>query len=102
MEVLRRLLDTGDTYGAMAMLQAIQQIDMPVLEAAPTQEQMNDATAEAMSQYQEGAGQYVGNISTNLSQGINPGPATPQPTPQLNLPPIQFGSNRESNYWSKL
>ena len=92
MEVLRRLLDNGDTYGAMAMLQAIQQVDMPVLETAPTQEQMNDATAEAMSQYQEGAGQYVGNINTNLSQGINPGPATPQPNPaaQPTANPIRF------------
>lgn len=72
MEVLRRLLDNGDTYGAMAMLQAIQQVDMPVLEAAPTQEQMNDATVDTLSQYEQGAGNYVENVNPDGGQGTGP------------------------------
>lgn len=75
MEVLRRLLDNGDTYGAMAMLQAIQAVDRPVLDSPVTQEQMNDATVDTLSQYNQGAGEYVGNITPNGGQGINQGPA---------------------------
>lgn len=37
-----------------------------------------------------------------LAKGLVQGQRRPNQTPQLNLPPIQFGSNRESNYWSKL
>lgn len=75
MEVLRRLLDNGDTYGAMAMLQAIQAVDRPILDSPITQEQMNDATVDTLSQYNQGAGEYVGNITPNSGQGINQGPA---------------------------
>lgn len=80
MEVLRRLLDNGDTYGAMAMLQAIQEIDVPVLDRPSTQEQMNDATVDTLSQYNQGAGEYVGNVNSNGGQGIPQGPAV-QPGP---------------------
>lgn len=52
MEVLRQLLSRGDTFGAMAMLQAIQQIDAPVLDMPETQGQMNDATQDTMGAYQ--------------------------------------------------
>ena len=71
MEVLRQLLSRGDTFGAMAMLQAIQQIDAPVLDMPETQGQMNDATQDAMGAYQ----------ST-----MNPVINTPAPQVPANLP----------------
>lgn len=71
MEVLRQLLSRGDTFGAMAMLQAIQQIDAPVLDMPETQGQMNDATQDTMGAYQ----------ST-----INPVINTPAPQVPANLP----------------
>lgn len=73
MEVLRRLLDTGDTYGAMAMLQAINQIDNPVLMEPATQNQMADATADALGQYKQGELANVGNVNPGLGPQINPG-----------------------------
>ena len=86
MEVLRRLLDNGDVYGATAMLQAIQQNDAPVLAEPETQYQMNDATADTMSLYQQGAGQYVGNTPSNVGQV--PGAGT-QPAPTANQPGVK-------------
>lgn len=74
MEVLRRLLDQGDTYGAMAMLQAIQAIDNPVLSEPETQAQMTDATVDTIGQYQQGELNNVGNVTPNVGQQINPGP----------------------------
>lgn len=71
MEVLRQLLSRGDTFGAMAMLQAIQQIDAPVLAMPETQGQMNDATQDTMSAYQ-----------SNMNPIIN----TPTPQVPANLP----------------
>lgn len=79
MEVMRRLLDNGDTYGAMAMLQAIQHVDTPVLETPATQEQMDDATDETMGQYNQGAGQYVAG-GTNGIQQTQAGTAATGPT----------------------
>lgn len=64
MEVLRKLLDNGDTYGAMAMLQAINEIDRPVLADPTTQAQMEDATVDTLNQYTQGALEH-GAISTN-------------------------------------
>lgn len=75
MELMRRLLDAGDTAGALALLQAIQQVDMPVLDEPATQQQMDDATTDAMNQYNQGAGKYVGNINTPVGGQVNPGPA---------------------------
>lgn len=43
MEILRKLLDTGDFAGAMAMLQAINKMDAPVLSSPMTQMQMEQA-----------------------------------------------------------
>ena len=43
MEILRKLLDTGDFAGAMAMLQAINKMDTPVLTSPATQMQMEQA-----------------------------------------------------------
>lgn len=79
MEVLRRLLDNGDVAGATAMLQAIQESDAPVLAEPETQYQMNDATADTMEQYQQGAGNYVGNTTQFTIQGPQPAPAGNQP-----------------------
>jgi hypothetical protein len=75
MEVLRQLLSAGDIYGAMAMLQAIQQIDTPVLDMPATQQQMTDATADTMGAYNAGAGQAI----TNMGK-----PAPPPPLPNMN------------------
>lgn len=88
MEVLRRLLDNGDVAGATAMLQAIQQSDAPVLAEPETQYQMNDATADTMEQYQQGAGNYVGNTTTQFPiQGPQPAPTGNQPgTKPFQLP----------------
>lgn len=74
MEVLRRLLDQGDTYGAMAMLQAIQAIDNPVLAEPETQAQMTDATVDTIGQYQQGELNHVGNVTPNVGPQVNPGP----------------------------
>ena len=81
MEVLRKLLDQGDTFGAMAMLQAIQAIDNPVLAEPETQAQMTDATADTIGQYQQGELNNVGNVTPNVGPQINPGP---QPTATAN------------------
>lgn len=43
MEILRKLLDAGDFAGAMAMLQAINKMDTPVLTSPVTQMQMEQA-----------------------------------------------------------
>ena len=75
MEVLRQLLSAGDTYGAMAMLQAIQQIDTPVLDMPATQQQMTDATVDTTAAYNAGAGQAI----TNMGK-----PTPPPPLPNMN------------------
>lgn len=79
MEVLRRLLDNGDVAGATAMLQAIQQSDAPVLAEPETQYQMNDATADTMEQYQQGAGNYVESTTQFPIPRPQPAPAGNQP-----------------------
>lgn len=93
MEVLRRLLDNGDTVSAMAMLQAIQQTDNPILAQPETQYQMNDATVDTMNQYQQGAGQYVGNNPSNGGQNIIPGPQPTTATNQPGVKPFQLPTN---------
>lgn len=75
MEIMRQLLSTGDTYGAMAMLQAIQHIDMPVLSTPATQVQMADATEDTLGQYQQGTLDYVANASSNGGGQNIPGAA---------------------------
>lgn len=91
MEVLRQLLSNGDTMGAMALVQAIQQTDAPVLMEPATQIQMNDAVRDTLGQYQQGAGSYVANANPNVGQQSQPGPgpaavpnqqqSNPQPSP---------------------
>lgn len=60
MEIMRKLLDVGDTAGAMAMLQAIKSIDTPVLIDPVTQHQMDEATLDAAGL----GGQYDTNFGT--------------------------------------
>lgn len=82
MEVLRRLLENGDTYGAMAMLQAIQQIDNPVLTEPATQMQMNDATADTLGQFTENNQEVFNNVANpypNGNQQVPAGPTGPGP-----------------------
>lgn len=82
MEVLRRLLENGDTYGAMAMLQAIQQIDNPVLTEPATQIQMNDATADTLGQFAENNQEVFNNVANpypNGNQQVPAGPTGPGP-----------------------
>lgn len=82
MEVLRKLLDNGDTFGAMAMLQAIRQIDNPVLTEPETQMQMNDATADTLGQFTENNQEVfnnVANLNPNGNQQIPAGPTGPGP-----------------------
>lgn len=84
MEVLRQLLSNGDTYGAMAMLQAIQQIDTPVLDMQSTQQQMNDATVATTAAYNAGPGQVPANIGTQqVPQAPSNLPPLPTANPQL-------------------
>lgn len=82
MEVLRRLLENGDTYGVMAMLQAIQQIDNPVLTEPATQMQMNDATADTLGQFTENNQEVFNNVANpypNGNQQVPAGPTGPGP-----------------------
>lgn len=75
MEVLRRLLDNGDTYGAMAMLQAIRQVDNPVLTEPETQMQMNDATADTLGQFTENNQEVFDNVAISNPNGNQQIPA---------------------------
>lgn len=75
MEVLRRLLDNGDTYGAMAMLQAIRQVDNPVLTKPETQMQMNDATADTLGQFVENNQEVFNNVAISNPNGTQQIPA---------------------------
>jgi hypothetical protein len=82
MEVLRKLLDNGDTFGAMAMLQAIRQIDNPVLTEPETQIQMNDATADTLGQFTENNQEVFNNVANpypNGNQQVPAGPTGPGP-----------------------
>lgn len=82
MEVLRKLLDNGDTFGAMAMLQAIRQIDNPVLNEPETQMQMNDATVDTLGQFAENNQEVFNNVANpypNGNQQVPAGPTSPGP-----------------------
>lgn len=82
MEVLRKLLDNGDTFGAMAMLQAIRQIDNPVLTEPETQMQMYDATADTLGQFAENNQEVFNNVANpypNGNQQVPAGPTGPGP-----------------------
>lgn len=75
MEVLRKLLEAGDSAAALAMLNTIQHIDPPVLADPTTQVLMNQETDNTVQEIMEDI-----NVGTNLSgigqQGapVSPGP----------------------------
>lgn len=91
MEVLRQLLDNGDTYGAMAMLQAIQQLDNPVLTEPETQMQMNDATADTLGQFTENNQEVFNNVGNPNPNGNQQIPAGPTGTGPGNTAGTNFG-----------
>ena len=93
MEVLRRMLDVGDTVGAMALVQAIQQVDTPVLETMDTQVQMADATQDTLGAYKTGVLSNVGTASSNDITSPAARPATPGPAPIPTGPGIHTGPN---------
>lgn len=105
MELLRTLLSQGDTAGAIALLQTIQQIDAPVLAQPATQIQMADATQDTLGDYNatisptiNGGGQPpVPGTPTGpatVGPGINPSVGTlpiPKPAGQANAGITQYG-----------
>ena len=99
MEVLRKLLDQGDTFGAMAMLQAIQAIDNPVLAEPETQAQMTDATADTIGQYQRGEFNNVGNIPSKGFVPAQPGGQGPASTTGINTAQPVVPNRFPTNGW---
>lgn len=91
MEVLRKLLDNGDTFGAMAMLQAIRQIDNPVLTEPVTQMQMNDATADTLGQFTENNQEVFNNVANSYPNGNQQVPAGPTGPGPGNTAGTNFG-----------
>lgn len=74
MEVLRKLLENGDTMGALSMLNTIQQADTPVLAQPMTQALMNQETNDTVNGIMEDV-----NVGTNLSSGGGQSQAIQQP-----------------------
>lgn len=74
MEILRKLLDTGDFAGAMAMLQAINKMDVPVLSSPVTQMQMEQANEAIKGD--SNASIYNTGSNSGIGQGPVGQPAT--------------------------
>lgn len=68
MEVLRKLLEAGDTAAALAMLNTIQHIDPPVLADPTTQVLMNQETDDTVTGVMEDI-----NVATNTNDGNGQG-----------------------------
>ena len=68
MEVLRKLLEAGDTAAALAMLNTIQHIDPPVLADPTTQVLMNQETDDTVTGVMEDI-----NVATNTNYGNGQG-----------------------------
>lgn len=75
MEVLRKLLEAGDTAAALAMLNTIQHIDPPVLADPTTQVLMNQETDDTVTGVMEDI-----NVATNTNYGNGQG--APEPVGQ--------------------
>lgn len=75
MEVLRRLLEAGDSAAALAMLNTIQQTDPPVLADPTTQVLMNQETGDTIQGIMEDVN--VGNDISGAGQQGAPIPAEP-------------------------
>lgn len=75
MEVLRKLLEAGDTAASLAMLNTIQHIDPPVLADPTTQVLMNQETNDTVTSVMEDI-----NVATNTNNGN--GQVAPEPVGQ--------------------
>ncbi len=75
MEVLRKLLEAGDTAASLAMLNTIQHIDPPVLADPTTQALMNQETDDTVTGVMEDI-----NVATNTNNGNGQG--APEPVGQ--------------------
>lgn len=72
MEVLRKLLEAGDTAASLAMLNTIQHIDPPVLADPTTQILMNQETGDTVTGVMEDI-----NVATNTNNGNGQGAPKP-------------------------
>lgn len=90
MELLRTLLSQGDTAGAIALLQTIQQIDAPVLAQPATQVQMADATQDTLGEYNATISPTINGSGQPPVPGTPTGPATVGPgiNPSVGTLPI--------------
>ena len=90
MAVLQQLLSQGDTIGAMAMLQAIREIDTPVIMQPSTQMAMNQASNQVLNNYSEDLTNVASNPNGVISNPVGPQrPAgTAGPTVGLALPSL--------------
>lgn len=88
MAVLQQLLSQGDTLGAMAMLQAIREIDTPVIMLPSTQAAMNQASNQVLNNYSKDLTNVASNPNGVISNPVGPQrPAgTAGPTVGLALP----------------
>jgi hypothetical protein len=79
MEVLRTLLQAGDTAGALAILNAVQQVDAPVLADPTTQAIMNQESNNTVSSIMEDAnvGQTPNNIGGSGQEQLGQTPLGP-------------------------
>lgn len=74
MEVLRKLLENGDTVGALSVLNTIQQIDEPVLAQPVTQALMNQETSDTVNGIMEDV-----NVEPNSSGSLGQIQASSRP-----------------------
>lgn len=90
MAVLQQLLSQGDTLGAMAMLQAIREIDTPVIMQPSTQAAMNQASNQVLNNYSEDLTNVASNPNGVISNPVGPQrPAgTAGPTVGMALPSL--------------
>ena len=90
MAVLQQLLSQGDTLGAMAMLQAIREIDTPVIMQPSTQMAMNQASNQVLNNYSEDLINVASNPNGVISNPVGPQrPAgTAGPTVGMALPSL--------------
>lgn len=89
MEVLRKLLENGDTVGALSLLNTIQQIDPPILAQPITQALMNQETNDTVNGIMEDI-----NVGTNSGDGFGQVQAGGQPAQPGT--PINGGPDRQS------
>ena len=84
MEMLRKLLDAGDTVGALALLNTIQQVDPPIA-TDPVLEAMGNADQQENTNDVIGDINNVGTIQQPNAPAPAAGPAGGTPIPQPNV-----------------